>query len=140
MWLVPLRHRNRHWGPACHGSPVAFFAPLGLVALCPSRWFSPPAGWAAANFRFVKMGLFTKKGKGLPFSFVIHVHTLSPWPAKTGSLCVSYERGSKTGVLRRAAPPSSPSAAGHGTVVFEEEFDMPATLYAVRLPLPPLPA
>jgi hypothetical protein len=82
------------------------------------------------------MGLFkTKKGKGQGFTFVLHVHTLSPWPANTGSLCVTYERGSKTGALRRAAAPSSPSAAGFGTVVFEEQFELPATLYGVRLPL-----
>jgi len=86
------------------------------------------------------MGLFkTKKGKGQGFTFVLHVHTLSPWPTNTGSLCVTYERGSKTGALRRAAAPSSPTAAGFGTVVFEEQFELPATLYGVRLPPPPPP-
>ncbi len=86
------------------------------------------------------MGLFSKhKGSGHHYTFALHFHALSPWPAdSSGSLCVTYERGSHTGSTRAVAP-ASPPRQGGGSYVWEQQLQLPATLYEVRrLPPPPL--
>ena len=72
------------------------------------------------------MGLFGKhKGKAkAPFTFGVLVHTLAPFPAGLGPVCVIYERGSHSG----ATQPSSPSR-GSAAYVFEQQLVVPATLY-----------
>lgn len=79
------------------------------------------------------MGLFGKhKGQAkAPFTFGVLVHTLAPFPAGSGPLCVSFERGSHSG----ATPPAHPArgSAGSASYVFEQQLVVPCTLYQVRL-------
>ena len=73
------------------------------------------------------MGLLAKaKGKSTrKFSFALHVHTLT-LTSGGGSLCVTFERGSHSGSTR-------PVAGLRGSYAFEEQLQLPATLYQVRM-------
>jgi hypothetical protein len=77
------------------------------------------------------MGIFKKlQGKGVRFTYFIHVHELSwPTPPRGVCLCVRFERGAHTGSTRAVESVSQPS---HASYVFEEQMQLPATLYQVR--------
>lgn len=77
------------------------------------------------------MGIFKKlQGKGVRFTYFIHVHELSwPSPPRGGRLCVRFERGSAhTGSTRAVEPTTEPS---HARYVFDEQLQLPATLFQV---------
>ena len=79
------------------------------------------------------MGLLSKhKGSPHKLSFVLHVHTLSPWPAgpKYDSLAITWSRGGKHGGSKRAGPVQLPGTS-FATYTFEEALAVPATLYQV---------
>lgn len=121
-------------------------AAAAAVAPCPalpvprSHSHDPPPNLIAAG-----MGLFGKhKGKAkAPFTFGVLVHTLAPFPAGRGPLCIIYGRGSHSG----ATQPANPSR-GSAAYVFEQQLVVPATLYQQQVrerrsdgrpALPPLP-
>jgi hypothetical protein len=79
------------------------------------------------------MGLLKKhKGRGYAYTFFLHVHNLS-WPGNAGDLRVQFERGSHSGSTKaKAAIPNSFRPGDLSTYVFEQQLQLPATLYEVR--------
>jgi hypothetical protein len=66
------------------------------------------------------------------FEFMVHVHTLQPWPTGSKAVAIGWQRGKR----RRGATNSVlplPNKEGLGTVVrFNEKFSLTSTLYKVR--------
>jgi N-terminal C2 in EEIG1 and EHBP1 proteins len=77
------------------------------------------------------MGLLGKnKGKSSNFVFLIHVHSLGPWPTNYKSLAVTWERGSKHGTTSVKTPLMQPGESWT-SYVWEETIQLPTTLYQV---------
>jgi hypothetical protein len=64
------------------------------------------------------------------FEFMVHVHSLQPWPAGSKAIAIGWQRGKKRrGATNSVAPLSKDGA---GTVVrFNEKFSLTSTLYKV---------
>ncbi|KAK9805120.1 hypothetical protein WJX72_000185 [[Myrmecia] bisecta] len=76
------------------------------------------------------MGLFGKsKSKQARFDFYIHIHSLTPWPARFSALLVHWERGSSRQGYTKAAGATTEPGRSVGTYSFEETFHVPCTLY-----------
>ena len=83
------------------------------------------------------MGLFKNKNRGGAFkcTFFLHFHSLSPWPAAAGNLCVSFERGTHSDKTQ-PSPPHAPLVDECATYVWEQQLQLPATLYEVWVGTP----